>query len=334
MDNFEIMKYLIKILSENFNYKVEKFLSKDEEENFWGVSRQEGYNRVAMVFLADRDFSQIDEEIYNNRGYWEYSSLEFIKIIISDDSMWLDKNFTDTLNEKVIVISARNERVLFFSYGEESLALQLNEILEKKKNHKRKNRTTFDASAKATYVLITINILMFIVTAFLSKNFINSDIEVLIKLGAKDNLRITEGQYYRLITAAFLHGGFIHLAVNMYALNALGPLVEKVYGRIKFLIIYFTAAILSSFFSFLFSSSVSIGASGAIFGLLGATLTFAYKMRSKIGTRMVSNVFSVIILNVIVGVTLPNIDNFGHLGGLIGGTFISLALGFKIVNNK
>ncbi|SHH66993.1 rhomboid family intramembrane serine protease [Clostridium grantii] len=334
MDNFEIMKHLIKILSENYNYKVEKFLSKDGEEHFWGISRQEGYNRVAMVFLAQQNFSRIDKETYIYRNYWEYNSLEFIKIIISDDSIWMDKGFTDELNEKVIVISGRNERVLFFTYGEESLALQINEILQKKKKYKRKNTVVFDSSAKATYILMSLNILMFIITAFMSKNFINSDTDVLIKLGAKVNSLISSGEYYRLITAAFLHGGFIHLAVNMYALNALGPLVEKVYGRTKFLIIYFVAAIMSSYFSFLFSSSVSIGASGAIFGLLGATLAFAYKMRSKIGTRMVSNVFSVIVLNVIIGVTLPNIDNFGHLGGLVGGMLISLALGFKTINNK
>lgn len=329
MDKFQTIKYLMDIMQQNHEYKTERFSSKDMAETFWGVSRYEGEKKVAMVFIGDTDYFKIDEQIYRSRTYWEYSDVKFIKIIFSDDERWMDRSFTKDITERVIVISARNERIYFFTREEEMIALQLNKLLEDKKKHERKNRKAIDKEAMATYVLITINVLMFILTSIFSGSFWDSNIEVLIKLGAKVNSLIRGGDYYRLISAAFLHGGFIHLAVNMYALNALGPLVEKVYGRVKFLIIYFVAAFVSSIFSFSFSESISVGASGAIFGLLGATLIFAYKMRNKIGTKMVANILSVIALNAFLGLALPNIDNFGHLGGLIGGTLISLAVGFK-----
>lgn len=329
MDKFQTIKYLMDIMQQNYEYKTERFASKDMAETFWGVSRYEGEKKVAMVFLDDTDYFKIDQETYISRTYWEYSDLKFVKIIFSDDQRWLDKSFTKDITERVIVISARNERIYFFTREEEIIALQLNNLLEDKKKYERKSKGRIDTSATATYVLITLNILMFIITSIFSGNFIDSNIEVLIYFGAKVNSLISGGDYYRLLTCAFLHGGFLHLAVNMYALNALGPLVEKVYGRVKFLIIYFVAAFVSSIFSFSFSTSISIGASGAIFGLLGATLIFAYKMRNKIGTKMITNILSVIALNAFLGLALPNIDNFGHLGGLVGGTLISLALGFK-----
>lgn len=334
MNKFGIIKYLMDIMTQDYGYKTEQFTSRDMRETFWGIFRYEGEKKVAMVFLDDTDYFKIDEETYKSRTYWEYSDLKFIKIIFSDDQRWLDRSFTKDITERIIVISARNERIYFFTRDEEVIALQLNNLLEDKKKHERKSKSRIDTAATATYVLITINILMFIITSIFSRNFFDSDIKVLIDFGAKVNSLIRGGDYYRLLTCAFLHGGFIHLAVNMYALNALGPLVEKVYGRIKFLIIYFVSAFVASIFSFSFSSSISVGASGAIFGLLGATLIFAYKMRNKIGTKMVSNILSVIALNAFLGLALPNIDNFGHLGGLVGGTLISLALGFKDIKRQ
>ncbi|GAA0181193.1 hypothetical protein SH2C18_37590 [Clostridium sediminicola] len=329
MNKFATIKYLMDIMSQDYGYKTEQFSSRDMNETFWGVFRYEGDKKVAMVFLDDTDFFKIDEQTYRSRTYWEYSDLKLIKIIFSDDQRWLDSNFTKDITERVIVISNRNERIYFFTREEEVIALQLNNLLDNRKKYDTKRKRGIDTAATATYVLITINVLMFILTSIFSGNFIDSNIEVLIYFGAKVNSLIRGGEYYRLLTSAFLHGGFIHLAVNMYALNALGPLVEKVYGRIKFLIIYFVSAFVASIFSFSFSASVSVGASGAIFGLLGATLIFAYKMRNKIGTKMVSNILSVIALNAFLGLALPNIDNFGHLGGLVGGTLISLALGLK-----
>mgnify|MGYP000989394012 FL=1 len=124
--------------------------------------------------------------------------------------------------------------------------------------------------APVTYTIIGINIAAYIITAFLSNNIASSNTNVLVFLGAKVNSLIAQGEYYRLVTCMFLHGGIVHLGFNMYALYSIGPLVENVFGRKKFILIYFISGILSSLMSYTFSSGISIGASGAIFGLLGA----------------------------------------------------------------
>ena len=116
----------------------------------------------------------------------------------------------------------------------------------------------------------------------------------------------------------------MHIAFNMYALYSLGNLVEQIYGTKKYLIIYFASGLLASFTSYKLSPYVSIGASGAIFGLLGACAVFAYKEKERIGKDFLIDMASVIFLNVIIGLTMSNIDNVAHLGGLFGGVLISI----------
>ena len=185
-----------------------------------------------------------------------------------------------------------------------------------------------------TIGIIAINVIMYVVTAYLSfvyakGSIFNSDTNVLILLGAKVNELIQKGQYYRLISCMFLHGGIVHLGVNMYSLYAIGPMVEKVYGKAKYVAIYFFAGICASIFSYIFSTSVSIGASGAIFGLLGAVLVFAIKSKGKTGNAFIRSILSVIFINIFIGATLPNIDNFAHIGGLLGGMLIAFLVSFK-----
>lgn len=127
----------------------------------------------------------------------------------------------------------------------------------------------------------------------------------------------------------FLHGGIVHVAVNMYSLYAIGPMVERVYGKAKYIAIYFISGILASIFSYAFSTSVSIGASGAIFGLLGAVLIFAFKSKGKTGSGFIKSILSVIFINIFIGATLPNIDNFAHMGGLLGGMLVAFLVSFR-----
>lgn len=193
-------------------------------------------------------------------------------------------------------------------------------------------REDFEKKPWVTYIIMGINILAYLLTALLSKDIMNSNIYVLVYLGAKVNELISKGEYYRLITCMFLHGGLIHVALNMYSLYIIGPLVERVYGRVKYISIYFIAGIASSLFSYIFSNSISIGASGAIFGLLGATLLFAITIKKTVGKEFYNNIVQVIIINLIIGFSIPNIDNFGHIGGMLGG--ITLAKIFQIYKKK
>lgn len=147
----------------------------------------------------------------------------------------------------------------------------------------------------------------------------STDTEILIKFGAMYGPLIVEGEYWRLITPIFLHVGIMHLAFNSYALYQLGSVAETVYGRKRFVLIYFAAGITGSIFSFLLTRSVSAGASGAIFGLLGALLYFGRKKPGFFRKGFTGNLITVILINLFIGFTYPGIDNFAHIGGLIGG---------------
>lgn len=177
-----------------------------------------------------------------------------------------------------------------------------------------------------TTVIIVINVIAYLITAYFSGNPIDADINVLVALGAKYNPLIKAGEYYRLFTCGFLHGGIIHLTLNMIALYSVGPIVEKYFGKVKYIIIYIVSLLLSSVLSYLFSDSVSIGASGAIFGLLGSLLIIGLYNRKRISSSFVRSIINVIVINLIIGFTIPNIDNYGHIGGLLGGMLVTFVL--------
>ncbi|WP_392486691.1 rhomboid family intramembrane serine protease [Haloimpatiens sp. FM7315] len=182
-----------------------------------------------------------------------------------------------------------------------------------------------------TYILIGINIAMFILSVYLSRSLTYINGEVLVFLGAKYNPFIDAGEYFRLITCSFLHGGLMHITFNMYALYAIGPVIEKAYGKLKYIVIYFVSAFTASLFSYFFSDGIAVGASGAIFGLLGAMLMLSYKMRNAMGNEFKKNIIAVIVVNIIIGMSVSNIDNYAHIGGLLGGIVTSYII---FIENK
>ena len=128
------------------------------------------------------------------------------------------------------------------------------------------------------------------------------------------------GEYYRLITAGFLHIGIFHLFFNMYALYIVGSQLEGFIGKTKFIIIYFGSMITGNLMGSLFlGNSISAGASGAIFGLFGALLYFGYHYRVYLGNMMTSQIIPVLILNFLLGFMIKGIDLASHIGGFIGG---------------
>jgi rhomboid protease GluP len=145
----------------------------------------------------------------------------------------------------------------------------------------------------------------------------------LILFGAKVNSLIQEGQYWRLISPMFLHLNLIHLAVNSYSLLLLGGFLERLYGRRRFLIIYVMSGIAGNVASYLMSPGVSVGASTSLFGLLGATIVFWWKhrrlMAPEFRRRMGNSLFAMLFLNLALGASFSIIDQWGHIGGLLGG---------------
>ena len=179
-----------------------------------------------------------------------------------------------------------------------------------------------------TYTLIFINILVFMAMYLFGNG--SEDSLTLLTFGANYRPLILEfNQYYRLITSSFLHIGILHLLFNMYALYIIGSQIENFYGKAKYLIIYLGSAIFGSLLSICFHDGISAGASGAIFGLLGAMLYFGYHYRLYLGNVLQSQIIPIIILNLFLGFITPGIDNACHVGGLISGIFLAMACGIN-----
>ncbi|MET3699233.1 rhomboid protease GluP [Bacillus oleivorans] len=167
-----------------------------------------------------------------------------------------------------------------------------------------------------TFFFMAIQLAVF---AWMEMEGSSQDPRTLLEFGAKFNPLILEGEWYRLITPIFIHIGVFHLLMNTVALYYLGAIVERIFGSLRFFIIYMIAGIMGSIASFAFSPTLSAGASGAIFGCFGALLYFGM-LQPKLFLRTIGyNIFIVIAFNLALGFTIPGIDNAGHIGGLIGG---------------
>ncbi|MRH43124.1 rhomboid family intramembrane serine protease [Aquibacillus halophilus] len=175
-----------------------------------------------------------------------------------------------------------------------------------------------------TYVFLIVNVLLFTLLEMIGSS---TSLSTLIKFGAKYNPNIIEGEWWRIISSMFLHIGLLHLFMNMLALYYVGTAVERIYGNIRFIIIYFLAGIVGGIASFAFNPQIAAGASGAIFGLLGALLFFGVNYKKVFFQTMGWNLLFVIGLNIVFGLTVPQIDNSAHLGGLFGG-FIASSIVF------
>ena len=179
-----------------------------------------------------------------------------------------------------------------------------------------------------TYALIIINVLIFVIGIGL--NIHNG----LLNAFANNSTLIKQGQYYRLFTSMFLHVDILHIAFNMYALYILGKEAESFFGKLKFLTIYILSGLSGSLLSMLLTKTPSVGASGAIFGIMGALLYFGYNYRVYLGNTLVRQILPVILINLLFGFSVSSIDNFGHIGGLVGGITTSMALGFTNRSDK
>lgn len=178
-----------------------------------------------------------------------------------------------------------------------------------------------------TYAILVINTAMWLIMNLAGYIWDMSITEQLQFFGAKVNWLIADGQFWRLFTAMFLHIGFMHLFFNSYALYLYGPLVERFFGKKKFIIVYILSGLVGSLLSYLFSSEMSAGASGAIFGLMGSLLYFRQRKRRIFERIFGMGLFFVIGINLFYGFTQSNIDNWGHIGGLAGGYLVATATG-------
>lgn len=178
-----------------------------------------------------------------------------------------------------------------------------------------------------TYFLVAINVLVFIYMLMTFKT--TTSIEALIETGAKSNPHIVyRGEWYRLITAAFIHIGFEHLLFNNLSIYFIGQDLERLMGHLRLFGLFIIASIGGNLFSFAFSEAISAGASTGIFGLFVAYIILAKMYPQSYGLKKRAMNFSVLILlNIVTGLMGSGLDNWGHIGGAVFGGLATLVIG-------
>lgn len=177
----------------------------------------------------------------------------------------------------------------------------------------------------AVRTLIVLNIVVYIFSCI--KGYKEGYLAVITQLGIKDNDLIRRGEFYRLVAPIFLHADALHVITNCYALYAMGPVCEKIYGNLKFLALYMVSGIGGFIFSFALTQSPSLGASGAVFGVLGAISYMGLKKPLLFKTVFGTPFLIVIAMNIALSFTIPNIDSWGHVGGFIAGFLFAGVVG-------
>ena len=352
MDSYDllVMKLIhYFIVSENYT----PIIIKGIDDEVWLENKNNEYSIIRIVTRKIINKEQYDYDILKTKHIAKQLKRKLLDFSMNVLSIYLDKNFytnkIDNFDEKYISILIKDEDDFInneyinkayknlrdkFVYKEEGFELisKLTKEIEEKNIKEGQEREKYMKNNKPiiTYILIFINIVMFVLMYMLGNGSENTN--TLIDFGANYILLTKAGEYYRLITSGFLHIGVIHLLLNMYSLYIVGTQVEYFYGKVKYIIIYLFSLIMGSLFTVALSSvnTVSAGASGAIFGLLGSILYFGVKYRGYIGNSLVNQIIPVVVLNLIIGFTTPGIGNAAHIGGLIGGYLISMAVGIGI----
>lgn len=185
-----------------------------------------------------------------------------------------------------------------------------------------------------TFLLIGLNVFAYCIIALLSQNFVSINVDVLVNMGGQVNLLVTQGQFWRLLTAMFLHASIIHIVFNMFSLFFIGSIVEIFYGKWRYLLIYLLSGIIGGLVAYFMVGAgdinVSIGASGAIAGIFGALGAFFLVNRRALGpiaNSMIGQWAFWLLLNVAFNFSdATNIGWQDHLGGLIAGLFLGVLL--------
>ena len=170
----------------------------------------------------------------------------------------------------------------------------------------------------ATYAILAVTIGVYLLQYF-GQMYGN---DLVTALGIKNDALIRAGQLWRLITPVFLHASLLHIGFNMYALYIFGRGIESRYGHGRFMLLYFLSAYTGNVLSFLLTANQSLGASTAIFGLISAEAVFLLQNRTILGrqvNRSLLNLLSIAVINLLIGFSTTGVDNWGHIGGMLGG---------------
>ncbi len=306
---------VIRMLLENMDWG--NAMQRDIEftaANGESVRKQLGRNKLDVINIYISEFPPVDDYKFRLENPFVFPDKNKTTV----HSFLFARGISETAFQ---LLSTRLGKDLQFSiaddYSEQEIHLQKKAAVDYAINQVKQDRAILQNSKPLfTYVFIIIQIAAFL---WLELNGGSTNTSTLIKYGAKVNQLIDQGEWWRFITPVFLHIGLLHLVMNTISLYFLGTLVERIYGRFRFLLIYLIAGFAGVIASFIFSPNLSAGASGAIFGCFGALLYFGAANRKLFLRTMGLNVIIILIINLVFGFTTSGIDNAGHLGGLAGG---------------
>lgn len=340
--NVIVMKLLHYFITEK-NYNP--IILQGAENEIWLENMDAEYEIIRIVSNYIHNNEQFDFDIFKTKRIVKKIKKKTFTFNINTLSIFLDlgENVSMESTKNLDCIKVSDEKDLTKSsiikmnypdlskklkYSEEGIQLFM-KITNDINKHNKTDAEKVDEVFKMKYPLITyILIAMNVIIYFCSLVFGSYD-HVLDQFCIFAPL-IRSGQYYRLITGTFLHANILHLGFNCYALYVIGTQLESYLGRVKYIIIYLFSALTGALFSMLFGGdSASIGASGAIFGLMGSIVYFGYHYRVFLGNVVKSQIIPLILVNLLIGFMSSGIDNAAHIGGLIGGMLITMALGVK-----
>ena len=317
------------------------------ENEIWLENLEEDCKVVRIVSGYIHNDEQFNFDVFKTKRILKKIKKKTFSFSLNVMSIFLDmgENVTKEINEdpKLMCVKVTDEKDIEknsiidkifpdlakkMEYNEDGIELFVR-ITNDINKHNQEDASKLDQLFRSkvpyiTYLFVGINIILYIIPILLGQ-YTN-----LINLYAVYGPAVKNGEYYRLLTGIFLHGNIIHLGFNCYALYIIGSQIESFLGKIKYFIIYLFSGIMGALFSVLLGGNyASIGASGAIFGLMGALVCFGYYYRVYLGNVVKTQIIPLILFNLALGFMMSGIDNFAHIGGLIGGILITRALGVK-----
>lgn len=196
------------------------------------------------------------------------------------------------------------------------------------------------ARRAATGALLLINVALYLATVIVSSKagnegaLMNLDSRTLIHFGAMYRPLIAMGELWRLLTAGFLHGGLLHIFMNMWGFMDIGAQVEELFGTARMVVIYTISTVTGFLASFYFGGGLSVGASAGIFGLIGAMIALGTLHRNATAQYLKTVYTRMAVYGIVIGFVIPVIDNWAHMGGLAGGFAVAWASGLERRDNS
>ena len=310
------------------DYKIVRIVSNhiinDEQYNFDLFKTKHIVKKIKRkTFSFSMNVLSIFTDIEDDVKFEENSNIDCISLYDEKDLdkyKFVSESFPDISNK------------LEFTEEGFQLFMKITSDINKKN---KEDAVKIDEVFKKKVPYVTIGLIAINTILFILMYLMNNEDYYIEKYSVWGYGIVNNGEIYRLITGAFLHGSVSHYIINMYSLYIIGSQMEGFLGRWKYLGVYLFSALIGSLFSIIFSMTPSVGASGAIFGLLGSLLYFGYHYRVYLGSVIKSQVIPIIIINLLIGfLSNGRIDNFAHIGGLVGGILITMALGVKYKSSK